>query len=137
MPDVTKILETSLYVTDVERSTQFYQQLFGFELILAEERLHALSVAGQNVLLLFKRGASTQPSAYPGGIVPPHDGQGTQHIAFAIPREDLDAWREKLQAMNIPIESEVRPERGGHSLYFRDPDGHSLEVATPGIWKIY
>ena len=137
MPDVTGILETSLYVTDVEKSTEFYKQLFGFEVILEEERLHALSVAGRNVLLLFKRGASTQPSEYPGGVVPPHDGHGTQHIAFAIPREDLEAWRGKLQAMNIPIESEVHPERGGTSLYFRDLDGHSLEVATPGIWKIY
>ncbi len=137
MPDVTGILETSLYVSDIDRSTRFYQQLFGFEVILEEERLHALSVAGRNVLLLFKRGASTQPSEYPGGIVPPHDGQGTQHIAFAIPREELENWRERLQQLNIPIESEVHPERGGTSLYFRDPDGHSLEVATPGIWTIY
>ena len=137
MPNVTGILETSLYVSDVERSTQFYQQLFGFEVILAEERLHALSVAGRDVLLLFKRGASTQPSQYPGGIVPPHDGQGTQHLAFAIPLADLDEWRKRLRELNIPLESEVHPERGGTSLYFRDPDGHSLEVATPGIWSVY
>jgi len=27
--------------------------------------------------------------------------------------------------------------RGGHSIYFRDPDGHLLELATPGLWAIY
>jgi catechol 2,3-dioxygenase-like lactoylglutathione lyase family enzyme len=26
---------------------------------------------------------------------------------------------------------------GGRSLYFRDPDGHLLEVASPGVWSIY
>ncbi len=137
MPRITGILETSLYVEDVERSTRFYQQLFDCEVILEEDRLHALSIAGRDVLLLFKRGGSTQPSVYPGGIIPPHDGRGTQHIAFAIPLQDLQAWRERLNQLNIPLESEVRPELGGHSLYFRDPDNHCIELATPGIWKIY
>ena len=137
MPRTTGILETSLYVEDVERSTRFYQQLFDCEVILEEDRLHALSIAGRDVLLLFKRGGSTQPSAYPGGIIPPHDGRGTQHIAFAIPLADLQAWRDHLNQLDIPLESEVRPERGGHSLYFRDPDNHCIELATPGIWTIY
>ncbi len=29
------------------------------------------------------------------------------------------------------------PKLGGTSLYFRDPDGHLLELVTPGIWSIY
>ena len=137
MPAIDRIIETALYVQDPERSTQFYQNLFGFELILSEDRLHALSVGGHNVLLLFREGASTHPSPSPGGLIPPHDGHGPQHIAFAIPHSDLQAWRDKLAEQNIPIESEVHPQRGGTSLYFRDPDGHSLELATPGIWTIY
>ena len=137
MPAVNKVLETALYVKDVERSTKFYQDLFGFELILSEDRLHALSVAGQNVLLLFKEGASTQPSQYPGGLIPPHDGHGTLHLAFAISPDDLQPWRETLRQHDIAIESEVTGERGGHSLYFRDPDNHLVELATPGLWKIY
>ena len=27
--------------------------------------------------------------------------------------------------------------RGGRSIYFRDPDGHLLELATPGLWAVY
>jgi catechol 2,3-dioxygenase-like lactoylglutathione lyase family enzyme len=27
--------------------------------------------------------------------------------------------------------------RGGRSVYFRDPDGHSVELATPGLWETY
>ncbi|HWQ03343.1 MAG TPA: glyoxalase, partial [Candidatus Nitrosotenuis sp.] len=26
---------------------------------------------------------------------------------------------------------------GGRSIYFRDPDGHSLELVTPGVWPNY
>lgn len=137
MPAVTGVLETALYVKDVGCATKFYQDLFGFELILSEERLHALSVADQNVLLLFKEGASTHPSQYPGGLIPPHDGHGTLHLAFAIRPDDLQPWRDMLAQHDIAIESEVTGERGGHSLYFRDPDGHLIELATPGLWKIY
>jgi catechol 2,3-dioxygenase-like lactoylglutathione lyase family enzyme len=36
--------------------------------------------------------------------------------------------------LGIAIESRITWARGGTSLYFRDPDGHSLEVATPGLW---
>lgn len=137
MPAINGVLETALYVKDVELSTKFYQDLFGFELILSEDRLHALSVADRNVLLLFKEGASTHPSQYPGGLIPPHDGHGTLHLAFAISPDDLQPWRDSLAQHSIAIESEVTGERGGHSLYFRDLDGHLVELATPGLWKIY
>jgi len=31
----------------------------------------------------------------------------------------------------------VKWSRGGESLYFRDPDDHLVELATPGIWATY
>ena len=37
----------------------------------------------------------------------------------------------------IAIEGRTDWSRGGHSIYFRDPDGHLLELATPGLWTIY
>ncbi|MDF2970539.1 MAG: glyoxalase, partial [Microvirga sp.] len=42
-----------------------------------------------------------------------------------------------LGERKIPIESRVTWPRGGTSLYFRDPDGHVLELATPGLWATY
>jgi catechol 2,3-dioxygenase-like lactoylglutathione lyase family enzyme len=43
----------------------------------------------------------------------------------------------RLESEDISVESRVTWRRGGQSLYFRDPDGHLVELATPGIWAIY
>jgi catechol 2,3-dioxygenase-like lactoylglutathione lyase family enzyme len=66
-----------------------------------------------------------------------HDGSGPVHIGFGIPSESLPAWRTRLAEHGIAIESTITWPRGGTSIYFRDPDGHLLELVTPGIWEIY
>lgn len=137
MPAIGRVLETSLYVDDLPRSIEFYQRVFGFERLLADDRFCALNVSGQQVLLLFVKRGTTQPIAIPGGIIPPHDGDGQMHVAFTIAREEEAVWSEQLQAAGIAIESRVAWPRGGFSLYFRDPDGHLLELVTPGCWEIY
>jgi catechol 2,3-dioxygenase-like lactoylglutathione lyase family enzyme len=136
-PRVTGQLESSLYVADLERSRAFYQRVFGFEALLEEERMVGLAVPGGSVLLLFRCGGSVKPSPTPGGVIPPHDGQGTLHLCFAVPLAELGAWERHLGALGVPIESRVTQSFGGTSLCFRDPDGHSLEVAGPGLWAIY
>jgi catechol 2,3-dioxygenase-like lactoylglutathione lyase family enzyme len=137
VPPIGRVLETSLYVDDVARSAEFYKNLFQFEQLEGDDRFCALSVGGQQVLLLFRKHGTTEPITIPGGVIPPHDGDGTTHLAFAIPMESEHEWTERLGARNIGIESRVTWPRGGFSLYFRDPDGHLLELASPGIWAIY
>ena len=137
MPSCTGILESALYVVDLERSKQFYRNVFEFEILAEDERLCALAVPGRQVLLLFRKGASLQPALLPGGTIPGHDGSGSLHVAFAIPTSERAGWERRLREANIPIESEVAWPRGGHSLYFRDPDQHLIELATPGVWAIY
>lgn len=138
MPTVTGVLETSLYVNDLERSADFYRRLFGFETLMETPgRLHAMSVGGRQVLLLFAAGTSDRDNPVPGGVVPPHDGRGRLHLAFAIPADQLDAWRARLEGAGVAIEATVRPPQGGTSIYFRDPDGHLIELATPGLWAVY
>jgi catechol 2,3-dioxygenase-like lactoylglutathione lyase family enzyme len=132
MPKLDRLLESALYVDDPERSARFYHDLFGFEVIVAGERLHALSVEGKQVLLLCKKGASADLKS-----PPPHDGYGRLHLAFAIPASELGAWETWLGQNGVPIEEKVAWERGGCSLYFRDPDQHLVELATPGVWSIY
>ena len=135
--NVTGVLETSLYVDDVARSREFYQRIFGFAVLEGDERFCAMSVVGRQVLLLFKKGATTQPIAMPGGVLPPHDGTGTTHLAFSIDAFELPGWEARLSEQRVAIESRVSWPRGGTSLYFRDPDGHLAELVTPGCWSIY
>jgi catechol 2,3-dioxygenase-like lactoylglutathione lyase family enzyme len=133
-PPVARILETSLYVVDLDRSQRFYQRLFGFDLLLRDDRMCALSVPGRQVLLLFRHRGSAQGSQTPFGRIPPHDGHGVQHLCFAIAHDALGQWEGHLSERGIAVESRLDWPKGGSSLYFRDPDGHSLEVATPGLW---
>ena len=137
MPALNGVLETALYVEDLPRSVHFYRTVLELEPMVVDERFCALNVAGRQVLLLFKKGASTQPMPRPGGVIPAHDGSGELHMAFAIDRAELERWEASLRAKGVAIESRVTWEQGGVSIYFRDPDRHLIELATPGIWSIY
>ena len=137
MPQLTGVLETSLYVEVMERSIHFYQEVMQFQKLVSDERFCALQAAQQQVLLLFKKGASTEPMVIDGGTIPPHDGSGQTHLAFAISAQELEPWERWLEQHQLVIESRVRWGRGGQSIYFRDPDGNLLELVTPGCWAIY
>ena len=130
-PKSEGILESSLYVSDLPRSVWFYEEIFGFRVISEfGERGCAMQAGERQVLLLFKKGASRT-------IQSPHDGDGELHIAFAIAAAQLAPWESWLQTKGIAVEEKKEWERGGWSIYFRDPDHHLLELATPGVWSIY
>jgi catechol 2,3-dioxygenase-like lactoylglutathione lyase family enzyme len=134
---MTRILETALYVADLDRAAAFYGEVLGLPCLHADKRMRAYDVNGNGVLLLFPEGGSLAPIETPGGSIPPHDGRGPVHIAFGIAREDLEAWQRHLAEAGVALEGRTQWPRGGVSVYFRDPDGHLLEIATPGLWKGY
>ena len=131
-PRVNGILETSLYVESAARSAEFYRRVFGFEPLEPGEplndatRLCPMRAGDRSVLLLFKKGGTDDT-----------DANGPIHIAFGIARSELAAWENWLAQQGIAIESRKTWKYGGEALYFRDPDGHLLEVVTPGVWSIY
>lgn len=135
---MTGVLETALVVKDVELSTEFYRNLFGFDVLFQDDRLCSLNVKPPQVLLLFRRGGSLNDVQLPGGVLPGGmDAKGRSHMAFAIDGARFEHWRNWLEQNGIGIESTVMWQRGGKSLYFRDPDGNLLELATPGVWANY
>jgi catechol-2,3-dioxygenase len=133
-PQVNGILETSLYVERPTQSVEFYRRVFGFEPIdtdqregiTDETRLCAMRAGDRSVLLLFKRGATADTNA-----------TGAIHVAFGISRSELPAWEAWLSQQGITIELRKTWKSRGEALYFRDPDGHLLEVVTPGVWSIF
>jgi len=130
-PKLDGILESSLYVDDLRRSVRFYEEVFAFPVISDfGERGCAMHVGSRQVLLLFKKGASRT-------ILSPHDGDGELHVAFAIPASELATWELWLAEKGIAVEEKRSWELGGWSIYFRDPDRHLLELATPGVWSVY
>ena len=137
MPQLNAVVETALYVDDLTRAKDYYETVLGLRPLRADQRMCAFDVGRRSVLLLFLRGASTETVTMPGGTIPPHDGSGPLHIAFAVTTEELPAWEALLRERGIPVEGRATWARGGTSLYFRDPDGHLLELATPGLWETY
>ena len=137
MPPLGRVLETSLYVDQLDQSIAFYQRIFGFSKLMCDARFCAFNVSDQQVLLLFLKHGTTRPITIPGGVIPPHDGEGTTHLAFTIPIDSEAAWTEHLGAHSVAIESRVAWPLGGFSLYFRDLDGHLLELVSPGCWPIF
>jgi catechol 2,3-dioxygenase-like lactoylglutathione lyase family enzyme len=137
MPELDRVIETCLYVDDLERAAGFYEQVLELKALTADARFRAYGVGGKSVLLLFRRGATLETVHMPGGSIPPHDGHGPLHVAFAVAPDALPHWEERLREQGIAIEGRTVWSRGGHSIYFRDPDGHLLELATPGLWAIY
>jgi catechol 2,3-dioxygenase-like lactoylglutathione lyase family enzyme len=135
MPKLDRVLETALYVDDLDRAAAFYADVLGLAPLYEDQRLRAFAV-GNSVLLLFRRGASLETIKLPGGTIPPHDGSGPLHVAFAVAADELVRWEARLGERDIPVEGRTDWSRGGRSVYFRDPDGHLLELATPGLWRI-
>jgi catechol 2,3-dioxygenase-like lactoylglutathione lyase family enzyme len=136
-PRIQGVVETCIYSADLPRSISFYRDRLGLRLLESLDRLCAFAAGEHQVLLIFLLGGSVEPVQMPGGRIPPHDGSGQSHFAFAISKEDFPAWKNHLIAQGIAIESEVDWPAGGKSLYFRDPDQNLVEFATPGIWAVY
>jgi metallothiol transferase len=107
----------TLAVADIRRAEDFYTQVLGARLLLRGPRTVYMDLAGIWLALNLEAGARA--------------AETYTHLAFTVEQEDLPAWRRLLEERGV----ELRPDRNRHpaegeSLYFRDPDGHLLELHT-------
>jgi len=139
MPRLDGVLETALYVADMARARAFFEEVMGLSPFNADHRFTAYDAGASTVLLLFRHGETRETVVLPDGMgtIPPHDGDGRVHLAFAIAKTELGAWETRLAQHGVAIEGRTHWPRGGESVYFRDPDDHLLELATPGVWPTY
>lgn len=129
MPPIDHILETSLYVADIGVAERFYADLFELQVYMKDAQRHVLFKLGDSMLLLFNAAETRK-----GGDLPAHGAAGPGHVAFRVAHEELPFWRRRLQTFGVAIEREVTWPSGGESIYFRDPFGNSLELATADTW---
>ena len=127
---VSAVLETCLYVTDLQETRRFYEEVLGLTFSSLQEGRHVFFGCGAGMVLFFLAEASREP----GQDLPSHGTDGCGHVAFAVNQEELLSWREQLDRHDVAIETEIRWPHGGESLYFRDPSNNSIEIATPNIW---
>ena len=130
-----RVLETCLYVDDLAAAEEFYTRVFGLSLISRVAGRHVFFRCGDGVFLLFNPEKTSQAESSGMGV-PTHGARGPGHVAFAMQPEEIEAWREHLRHNNVAIEKEITWPGGGYSLYFRDPAGNSVELATPQTWGL-
>jgi catechol 2,3-dioxygenase-like lactoylglutathione lyase family enzyme len=133
-PKIGGILETAVYVDDMDAAHRFYSDILGLERMVAGDRLFAYDAGPAQTLLVFHRGHTGEDVETAGGVVPGHDTTGHSHFAFRVDTGQLDAWRDYLSEKGVAVISEVAWPAGGTSLYFNDPDGNVLELAAPPLW---
>lgn len=134
-PDFSGVLETSLYVDDLDAAERFYAEVLGLPKILSVPGRQLTFRCQESVLLLFNpRRTEREQVVINGGTIPRHGARGPGHVAFRVAKRELEAWRQHFRAVGVVVESEVSWPTGAHSIYFRDPAGNSLELATPDLW---
>ena len=133
----TGLLEAALYVEDIDRAEAFYRDILGLEPFVKVEGRHVFFRCGGMVLLLFRAAATETPPDPDARLpVPPHGARGPGHLCFRASAVEIDRWSARLARHGVEIEADFDWPQGGRSIYFRDPDGNSLEFAEPRIWGL-
>jgi glyoxalase family protein len=135
------IHHTAMRVTNRDNAVIYYRDLLGFE-VLGEgpnyddpeltDLIFGVDSANGGEPTMRLVATVTSADAMPRA----REGVGqTHHLAFGVPDDPTEGvWQERIGSAGIPV-SEVRDRSYFHSIYFNDPDGHLLEIATanPGF----
>lgn len=130
-PTIERVYETVVYGHELEAMARFYSDVLGLRLVVDPNELAAaFRLPNGAMFLVFDPSVSSAT----GRDVPSHGATGSGHVAFAVGHGLLERWRARLDELGIEIEREVTWERGGRSLYVRDPAGNSVELTEDDLW---
>lgn len=132
---ITKIIETSIYSSNLKEMKDFYIDILGLDLVSEEKNRHVFLKAGKSMLLIFNPNNTLNNinDIFPshGAFSPP----SIIHFAFEIKREDYEKWKSLLKENKISIEKEIKFGKS-KSIYFRDPVGNMVEFITSNAWPV-
>ena len=103
-----------LHVNDVERAKKFYTDVLGMTVYRENERQVFCHAGGQGVAL-FKR----------QGDIPLTTGNDLNHLALNVATGTYEALKSELEKHGVAVSGRPGEDR---CIYFRDPDGHRLQL---------
>ena len=129
------IAHVRLTVTDIERSRQFYERVFGWPVLL--EVPENADEATRNQLSFLYGGVIYDLGGTLLGLRPvandrfDEDRTGLDHIAFRLgSKDELDSAATHLDEVGVEHEP-VKDIGPSYILEFRDPDNIALELTAP------
>jgi catechol 2,3-dioxygenase-like lactoylglutathione lyase family enzyme len=130
-----KIVETSIYSSNLEKMKEFYVDKLGLELVSEQKGRHVFLKTDKNMLLIFNHVVTAaEKETSHGALTPP----SMVHVAFEIGSDEYDEAKDLLDKNNIQIEKEVawKNDVNSRSVYFRDPAGNLVEFITRNYWQV-
>ena len=124
----------ALFVENLDRSASFYAEVLGFE--VTDRAHHSARGIEQVSLSAGHKHADLVIARRLDGTVASADKRELFHLAFELAREELfGAFLDHLARQGVPMVAGPREQRANidgsgsrTAVYFRDPDGHLLEV---------
>ena len=109
-----KLVEIAFFTDNVEPMTDFYRRFLGVEPVAKSETMAIFFTNDTKIFIHYKY-------APRNGEIPPEN-----HYAFRV--EDVDQVCEDLVKQGLMLEIAPQDFYWGRSAYFRDPDGHQIEI---------
>ena len=123
----TIIDHLNLDVRDFKETFEFYNKVFGFELLADQPERNCQIVGNEHVKLCFYQ------------VFDLELGQGLNHLGFHI--SNYDEIIEVCKTLGVPVlyEGTEKVWEKSKSLYIEDPNGYEIELSLiegGGLWQI-
>lgn len=112
---------TFIYVTDLEASRQFYENLLGFQLWKDQKTCRIYELTSGAYLGI------CQSSETSKGKV---EGSVQNNVIITLVTDDVDDWFNHLQGQGVPSDKppETNTQYNIYHCFLRDPDGYLIEI---------
>lgn len=137
--NIERIDHVVLRVRDLARSEAFYGQVLGCVAVRRREHLGLVHLrAGASMIDLISLDGVLGAR---GGSGPGSEGRNVDHLCLRVDPFDETALIAHLAAHDVqvlgPAEVNFGAEGDGASLYFKDPDGNTVELKGPADGAMY